>query len=90
MASELLESRFGIDLKNCSWPFYDPVITQEDEMNIAVQVNGKLRANLQISVHTPEAEVRARAAELITKWLEGNEIVKVVYVPKRLISFVVK
>ena len=59
-------------------------------MNIAVQVNGKLRANLQISVHASEAEVRARAAELITKWLEGNEIVKVVFVPKRLISFVVK
>lgn len=90
MASELLETLLGVELQNCSWPFYDPVMTQEDEVNIAVQVNGKLRANLQISVHATEAEVRSRAEELITKWLEGNEIVKVVFVPKRLISFVVK
>jgi leucyl-tRNA synthetase len=90
MASELLESLLGMELKNCSWPFYDPVMTQEDEVNIAVQVNGKLRANLQISVHASEKEVRSRAEELITKWLAGNEIVKVVFVPKRLISFVVK
>jgi leucyl-tRNA synthetase len=90
MANELLESLLAVELKNCAWPFYDPVMTQEDEVTLAVQVNGKLRANLQVSVHASEAEVRIKAETLITKWLEGNEIVKVVFVPKRLISFVVK
>ena len=90
MANELLETLLGLELKNCSWPLYDPVMTFEDEVNIAVQVNGKLRANLQVSVHISESELRVRAEALIAKWLEGNEIVKVVIVPKRLISFVVK
>jgi len=62
-----------------------------DTVTIAVQVNGKLRGEVQVAAAAAEAEVRAlaEADEKVQSHLAGKTVRKVVYVPKRLINFVV-
>jgi leucyl-tRNA synthetase len=73
------------------WPGYDPALVAADTVTIAVQVNGKLRGEVQAAVAAGEAEVRAlaEAEERVKAHLAGKTIRKVVFVPKRLINFVV-
>lgn len=89
MASELLEQIFDKKLRDCHWPTYDPALAVQTTVEIAVQVNGKVRAQMQVPVDSQEAVVRAQAEELVVKWLVDKTILKVVWVPNRLISFVV-
>ena len=73
------------------WPGYDPALVAADTVTIAVQVNGKLRGEVQAAVSAPEADVRAlaEADEKVKSHLAGKAIRKVVFVPKRLINYVV-
>jgi leucyl-tRNA synthetase len=73
------------------WPSFDPALVAADTVTIAVQVNGKLRGEVQAPVSAGEAEVRALAEreERVKAHLAGKAIRKVVFVPKRLINFVV-
>ncbi len=73
------------------WPSFDPALVAADTVTIAVQVNGKLRGEVQAAVAAPEVEVRAlaEADEKVKGHLAGKTIRKVVFVPKRLINFVV-
>jgi leucyl-tRNA synthetase len=73
------------------WPAFDPALVVADTVTIAVQVNGKLRGEVQCAAAAPEAEVRAlaEADEKVKTHLAGKTVRKVVYVPKRLINFVV-
>jgi leucyl-tRNA synthetase len=74
------------------WPVADPALMQEDVVTIAVQVNGKLRG--QVDVANPPAKEDAIAAaksnDNVAKWIEGKEIVKEIYVPGKLVNIVVK
>jgi len=90
MASELLEQLLGKQLQDCDWPEYDPTLAYEDQVNLVVQVNGKLRATLKINRDTSQEAVEPLAQEAIMKWLEDKEVAKVVFVPNRLINFVLK
>jgi leucyl-tRNA synthetase len=73
------------------WPEWDPALVAADTVTIAVQVNGKLRGEVQAAVSAGEAEVRAlaEAEERVKAHLAGKAVRKVVFVPKRLINFVV-
>ncbi|MFO0584519.1 MAG: leucine--tRNA ligase [Anaeromyxobacter sp.] len=73
------------------WPAFDPALVVADTVTIAVQVNGKLRGEVQAGAAAPEAEVRAlaEADERVKAHLAGKTVRKVVFVPKRLINFVV-
>jgi leucyl-tRNA synthetase len=75
-----------------AWPTYDEAMLRDELVPIAVQVNGKLRATMELSPDLPEKDVqdRALAAENVTKYVEGKEIAKVIFVPGRLINIVVK
>lgn len=75
-----------------SWPAYDPKALQQTEVKVVVQINGKLRAQVVIAVTDEENEVidAAKNNEIITKHLEGKNIIKTVYVPNKLINFVVQ
>lgn len=90
MMSELVEALLGKQLEACSWPVYNPALAAETTMTIPVQVNGKLRAVLTMSLKASREEIEAEALQAAASWLEGKEIVKVVYAPCKLISFVVK
>ena len=73
------------------WPVWDPVLVLEDTVTVAVQVNGKLRATLELPRDLGADEVReaALADERIRKYLEGATVKKVVHVPNKLLSVVV-
>ena len=65
---------------------------QLDEVTIAVQVNGKLRANINIDKDSDEKDVVAEALSLdnVEKYTSNGSIIKTIYVPNRLLNFVVK
>ena len=74
------------------WPAYDPAALVEDEVEIPVQVMGKLRGRIKVPIAATPDEMRAaaEAAPDVAKFLEGKTVVKVIAVPKRMVNFVVK
>ena len=74
------------------WPQFDEDLIQLDEVTIAVQVNGKLRANIEIAKDSTEKAVvdKALSFENVEKFTSNGSIVKTIYVPNRLLNFVVK
>ncbi len=74
------------------WPQFDAKALVEDEIEIPVQVLGKLRGRITVPVAaTPaEMEAAAKANADVAKFLEGKTIVKVIAVPKRMVNFVVR
>ena len=74
------------------WPEFDAAALAEDEVEIPVQVMGKLRGRVKVPVAaTPaEMEAAAKANADVAKFLEGKTVVKVVAVPKRMVNFVVR
>ncbi len=74
------------------WPQFDEGLIQLDEVTIAVQVNGKLRANINIAKDSDEKDVISEAMSLenVEKFTSEGNVVKTIYVPNRLLNFVVK
>jgi leucyl-tRNA synthetase len=74
------------------WPRFDRELAAEDELEMPVQVNGKLRARIRVSVNATEEEIlaKAMAEEKVVQHLAGKEIVKVVVVPQKLINIVAR
>ncbi len=74
------------------WPAYDPGLAAEDELEIPVQVNGKLRGRIRVAVRADETEIRQRALseEKVAHHINGRQIIKVIVVPKKLVNIVVK
>jgi len=87
---ELTGHRGG--LKKAVWPKYDTKKTIPDTVFVAVQVIGKLRATLEVPKNSAQdyVEELARKNEKVQMFIEGREVVKVIYVPDRVINFVVK
>lgn len=90
LGSELLRTLCGKELSDCTWQVYDPVFATQDVVTIAVQINGKLRATIQVSKGASKEEVQPLAEEAIAKWLALGTVAKVVFVQDRLMSFVVQ
>ena len=90
MASELLEQLFNKQLQNCSWSYANPEYTYQSNVEIIIQVNGKHRGNVQVKRGADQATVEPLAREIAKNYLENKEIIKVVFVKDRLISFVVR
>ena len=74
------------------WPAFDPELAKEDEAEIVVQVNGKLRSRIYAPFGTPKEELEARALadEKVKPFLEGKQVVKIITVPDKLVNIVVK
>ena len=89
MAAELLEQVFHKQLRDYNWPTYNEGYTQKSSIVIAVQVNGRLRAQLTIQVTATQEDIVAQAHKAVEKWLDGATIKKTVFVPGRLVSFVI-
>jgi leucyl-tRNA synthetase len=75
-----------------AWPVFDASKIVEDKTVIAVQVNGKVRAEFEVEGEVSEEDVRERAISLpeVKKWIEGKEIKKVIFVKNKLLSLVVR
>ena len=76
-------------LYQASWPTFDEAKTVESTVEIAVQINGKMKATLAINKDDPKDAVIAKAKEAIADKLTGN-IVKEIYVPGRIVNIVMK
>lgn len=91
--SEELWSRLGQKGSIClaPWPVYDPEKLVSETTTIVVQVNGKVRDTIEVPVDISEPDLRkvALASEKVTRWTEGKEPAKVIYVKGRLINIVV-
>jgi leucyl-tRNA synthetase len=73
-----------------SWPVWDEELAKEDVIEIAVQVNGKIRDKIEVPVDVDpeEAKTKAQAVEGVARHIEGKNVVKVIYVPGRLVNIV--
>jgi len=73
------------------WPKYDEKYLVEDTVTVVVQVNGKVRAKIDVAADISEEEVKelALGEENVVKWVEGKEVKKVIYVKGKLVSVVV-
>jgi leucyl-tRNA synthetase len=89
-SSELLEKLLGVQLKDCVWPEFNSELASIDEVEIAIQINGKLRATIVVSKTLSNDEVAQLATQAAKQWLEGKEVLKQIVVPHRLVSFVIK
>lgn len=76
-----------------SWPEFDSKYLTESEVTIAVQINGKLRATLNIDsrISNIESEVLklAKEDEKVAQWLEGGTVKKEIFIPNKLVNFVI-
>jgi leucyl-tRNA synthetase len=78
--------------RQVSWPAYDPELAAEEELEIPVQVNGRLRGRIRVTVDATEEAIRARALadEKVAQYLHGRQTVKVIVVPQKLVNVVVR
>lgn len=74
------------------WPAFDEKLTVENNFNLVLQVNGKVRDMLpaQIGISKDDAEKLAFSSEKVQKFVDGKEVVKVIVVPNKLVNIVVK
>jgi len=74
------------------WPKYDESKIKEENANIVVQINGKIRAQFEAPVGISESDAKEKAETMpeVQKWLENKEIKKVIFVPNKIINFVLK
>ena len=92
--TEELWSQLGHEdrLYNRAWPVCDESALVKDEMQIILQINGKLKDKLMLPNNSDKEVVEgaARASERFMEATEGREVVKVIYVPNKIINFVVR
>jgi leucyl-tRNA synthetase len=92
--AEELWSRLGHGdtLARAPWPAADPQYLVEDLITVVVQVNGKVRDQIEVPADAAKDAILAQAiaGEKIQQWVEGKQIVKQIYVPGKLVSLVVK
>ena len=94
MAEELWEHLGHTDsiFDGANWPAFDEAKTRETSVKLAVQVNGKLRATVEgpTGMDQDAAEAAARSDENVARYLDGATLKRVIYVPNRLLNFVVE
>ena len=80
------------DLLRAPWPQYDPALAKEEEVEIGIQVNGKIRSRIVVAADATDEQVRelALADEKVKAAIDGKEIVKVLVVKGRLVNIAVK
>lgn len=95
MTEELWRGRLGnkSSIHSSPWPTFEKKYLISDEIMIVIQVNGKLRGTLEVGADSAKNKDKliseAKKDEKISKWLEGKEVKKEIFVPGKLINFVV-
>jgi len=78
-------------IANQPWPQFDPALTEDSVIEIAVQVNGKVRGRAALARDADEAAAKeaALADPNVSKFIEGKTLKKLVYVPGKILNFIV-
>ena len=93
LAEELWEQISHTDLLTYEpWPQFNEELIKDESFTLAIQVNGKVRATLEMAANSSEEEIKNAAMqdENVKKWVDGKEIIKIVYVKGKLLSIVIK
>lgn len=93
ISSELWQQLGNNDfIEKSGWPKWNEEFLKTDEIQIIVQVNGKLRGKIKVSANSEKDEILAiaKAEDNVSKFLQGKEILKEIFIPNKLINFVVK
>jgi leucyl-tRNA synthetase len=79
-------------LMKATWPLADPELARREELEIPIQVNGKLRSRVVTSPDISEEDLRvaALADDKVRALIDGHEVLKVVVVPRRLVNVVIR
>ena len=90
--TEELYSKIGNEktIAESSWPTFEESKTIDDEIEIPIQVNGKLKATVTILVDSDEDIVKKLVHDKVSHMLEGKQIVKEIYVKNKIYNIVVK
>ena len=74
-----------------AWPSFDPALTIDAVVTLAIQVNGKMRGSLEVPRDAAEDDIRKQALAVpnVVKHLEGKTVRKVIVVPGRIVNIVV-
>ena len=85
------ELKFGEDVMRAPWPEVDPAALEQDEVELVVQVNGKLRGSIRVPRQADKSTIEnlAMANANVQKFVAGQNVKKVVVVPGRLVNLVV-
>ena len=81
---------FENDISTYTWPEFDDSKTIDDEIEIPVQVNGKLKATIKIVLDEEESSVKEKALGTISNMIDGKTIVKEIYVKNKIYNVVIK
>jgi len=90
---EKISARFGYkrsDVAEQKWPEHDEAVLIENQVDIVVQINGKLRDKLRVAIDASEEELKSAALDLpkIQQHLAGKEVRKIVIVPNKIVNIV--
>jgi leucyl-tRNA synthetase len=85
------ELGYGEDILHAPWPEPEPAALEQDEIELVVQVNGKLRGNIRVAKNAAKDAIEAAAIanEQVQKFVAGQKVKKIVVVPGRLVNVVV-
>jgi len=82
----------GKAIVNCNWPEYDEAKTIDETKEIGVQVNGKVRATIEVNINMEDEEIKNLALnhENVKRHTDGKEIIKVIVIKGKIVNIVVK
>ncbi|MDR0458871.1 MAG: class I tRNA ligase family protein, partial [Coriobacteriales bacterium] len=91
LAEELWQTVLGNSgsVHEQAWPSYDEELARPEEIEYAIQINGKVKAKLTVAIDADEDEIRGLALEALTKQLANQEIKQVIIVAGRLVNVVI-
>jgi len=80
-----------IGQRDHSWPDYNQKIIKEDKINFVIQINGKKRGLIKLDNNKSKDEIMeiVKKEESLTKYLKDNKILKIIFVPKKLINIII-
>lgn len=86
------ESNKFVSVHFSAWPKYNPKLTKDDTFELVIQINGKMRDAIVVSfdLTRDEIETKALQSEIVKKYLEGKKPTRIIYVPEKLINFVIE
>lgn len=86
------ELKLGLEFSKSPWPEYDEKKTIDEEKEIAVQVNGKVRCTINVNISDSEEDMKAKALETeqVKRYTDGHSIVKVIVIKGKIVNIVVK
>jgi leucyl-tRNA synthetase len=71
------------------WPPFDEALTRAEEIEVPIQINGKLRAKITVPADIADADLQKLALEKVQNLIEGKTVKKVIVVPRKLVNIVI-